>query len=396
MRSGSSFLRFGGAVACALAFARPALAQQASAESHTVRKGDTLWDLAQRYLGDPFLWPEIYKLNTDVVEDPHWIYPGETLRLAGRPGVTSVPAEDTPAPTPAVAAAPGAPGAPAPVAPAPDRAVPAFPVAAAEPPMGEGEESLFPRADQRTRVIGDRLVVAMSRAYKPVSRSQFHSTPWLTEGRALAFGRIKGRVQPSEIYTSMVGTTSAQYDLLAVQPPAGGIYQAGDTITVVTNYTKLGGYGDVITPLGRAVVTVPTPNGLWTARVIELYGKIGPSDLLLPSERFADPGRVREQKVENGIEGRVIGWAATTEIMEPLQTIFLDKGRDAGVRLGDVFEVRRQPRATAEGGWFTDEVMAVVQVLHVGETTSSARIINILRPALEKGATVRQIRRLPG
>ena len=49
---------------------------------HLVKKGDTLWDIAKAYLKDPFRWPEVFQRNTDIVENPHWIYPGEVIRIA--------------------------------------------------------------------------------------------------------------------------------------------------------------------------------------------------------------------------------------------------------------------------------------------------------------------------
>jgi len=49
-------------------------------ELHIVKKGDTLWDLGQKYLGSPYAWPQIWELNK-WVKDPHWIYPGDPLLI---------------------------------------------------------------------------------------------------------------------------------------------------------------------------------------------------------------------------------------------------------------------------------------------------------------------------
>jgi hypothetical protein len=48
---------------------------------HLVRPGDTLWDLSDNYYGNPWQWPKIWSMNPQVT-NPHWIYPGDQLRMA--------------------------------------------------------------------------------------------------------------------------------------------------------------------------------------------------------------------------------------------------------------------------------------------------------------------------
>src|SRR5687768_18178994 len=66
-----------------LTFAGAVIAQELRAghpTTYVVQKGDTLWDIAGRFLGKPWLWPEIWQANPQV-ENPHLIYPGDVLSL---------------------------------------------------------------------------------------------------------------------------------------------------------------------------------------------------------------------------------------------------------------------------------------------------------------------------
>src|SRR6476661_6781547 len=72
-----------------------------TSRTHLVRKGDTLWSIAREYTSDPYRWKQVYELNTAIVRDPHWIYPGERLVLPG-----AVVADATAAPAPLAIAHP--------------------------------------------------------------------------------------------------------------------------------------------------------------------------------------------------------------------------------------------------------------------------------------------------
>lgn len=77
-----------------LSLSQPSFAEDTFKESHpeiyTVKTGDTLWHIAETFLQSPWLWPEVWHLN-DQIENPHLIYPGDSVKLIyidGKPHLT--------------------------------------------------------------------------------------------------------------------------------------------------------------------------------------------------------------------------------------------------------------------------------------------------------------------
>lgn len=52
-------------------------------ELHVVRTGDTLWDISSYYFANPWEWPKVWSYNPQIT-NPHWIYPGDLVRLLPR------------------------------------------------------------------------------------------------------------------------------------------------------------------------------------------------------------------------------------------------------------------------------------------------------------------------
>jgi LysM repeat protein len=395
------------------------LAQGATPPSHTVRQGDTLWDLAKQYRGDPFLWPDIYRMNTAVVADPHWIYPGEVLRLAGADTVPSVPTADTPAPpvvevavaadsvstpaadsvsTPAAdsASMPAADSVPAPVADTyTERSTSNQQTLAqltAATSSDDGVAPLF--GPRRSDMLQETIKAYVEQPYRPLRRSEFYSSGFLTEGENLPFGKVLGPVTPQQIRSEGGNASALPYSLIAVEAPRAATYQIGDTLLIVQVGAELRPNDQVVVPTGLARI-VDTVSGRYIASVDATYGPIRNGQRVLPAEKFTPSGTEHAVAVSEGVHARLLGGPGRQDLKAPQMVLFLDKGRADGVAAGDLFEVRRRPERLTNGGQRINQLMATLQVVHVREHSATARIINVVSPDIPPGTDARQVAKLP-
>jgi hypothetical protein len=382
------------------------LAQAAAPETHTVREGDTLWDLAKQYRGDPFLWPDIYRMNTSVVEDPHWIYPGEVLRLAGADSVPAVPATDTPEPVIAPVAeapadsapadAPSADAAPAMAAAEQDEGAPQATLAqlttVSANEQGEEAQGLF--GPKPKHLLEESLKAYNDQPYRALRRSEFFSSGFLTENQKLPFGLVLGPVTPQQIRANSANASAMPFSIIAIEAPRGATYQIGDTLLVARLGVEFESYGQVVVPTGLVRV-VDTVQGRYVATVVATYGPIRNGQQVLPAEKFTPSGEARAVPVTEGVQATFLGGAGRQDLKAPQMVVFLNKGREDGVAAGDLFEIRRRAERLSDGRQLINEVMATLQVVHVRDHTATARLINILSPDIPSGTDARQVAKLP-
>jgi hypothetical protein len=348
--------------------------------THVVREGDTLWEIARLYLNDPFLWPEIYRINTDVVEDPHWIYPGESLRL---PGATTV-----------VAAVPTAiPSTPADPTQPPPAAEEVLPAAVATGP------TLFSRSPLRRGTgtgTGRRELIGAA-PHPTVRAGEFHAAPFADRsGGPRGAGRI---VQTSEILgVKSTGESSPLmlYEKIYVRPPREAEGRVGERFLVFTLGSEVTGVGQIVIPTGIVEVERVGDDEATTARIVQQFGEIQLGQGLIPLERFDLPADARAMPLEEGGTEAKVVWIQDRPVLASVQRyLVLDPRGENEVRIGDRFTLVRPRTRAPSGDRVPEQVIAEAQVVKVTERGATAIVIGQTQPAIRIGTPARVTAKMP-
>ena len=343
--------------AAIIAFASAARAQDVRADlpaSHTVKRGDTLWDLAHTYLGDAYLWPTIYRLNTDQIEDPHWIYPGEVLRLPGQ--AAAVMAEQPTSrvgPTvfkrEAILRSAGAFAAPAPLA---------------HVPIGDVLRASFVTADKGPRGSGKILFGA--------------------DIPGIAKQRLTGTFQ--------------MFDKLVMVPPVGSVAAEREKFISYRLGESIDDFGTIVIPTGLLqVVRAPRNGEAAIVEVLELYGSVDADAPVMALDTAGAgvtsvPSRYNDARVT---KIRAIWRPAVLPSLD--YDVLFDLTSKDGMKIGDEVQIfrPREPAVQDERPAVPEVAIATAQVIRVTPYGSTARITSQQQPAIKVGESVRLTARMP-
>ena len=230
--------------------------------------------------------------------------------------------------------------------------------------------------------------------YRPLRRSEFYSSGFLTENQRLPYGQVLGPVTPQQIKAVNSRANALPFTSIALEAPDGATYEIGDSLLLLQVGKEIDPYGNVVIPTGVAQVTEAV-DGHYVANIVATYGPIRNGQRMLPLESFNPGAGSRAVPVSDGVRGTLIGGLGRQELKEPQMVVFINKGREDGVAPGDLFEVRRRPERSSDGTVRVNELMATLQIVHVRDRTATGLVLNVISPDIPAGTDVMQVAKLP-
>jgi hypothetical protein len=316
---------------------------------YTIKQGDTLWDISNAYLKDPFLWPFIWKANL-YISNPDLIYPGNKLAI------------------PSLAPIERALEAPA----APEEQLVQKPTttatAAAAPPA---------KPEEAQQALAKKFTLAEE---TPV--------PVIDKYSMLSAGFVNQEEAEDVIVGSIEGKTIYGYDDIVYVAIESKEAVLGDKFLIYQPLDKVKhpitgrNFGRLIKVLGILQLTEKGASGIYTARITLSFNFAEKGTLLTP---YQEPALVYNtvQAKPKDINGYILEVMDGRTINAQTDIVYLDKGSADGVDPGDRFVIYAKPTKKT----YPKPVLGEAQVFIVKEHTATA-VVQKSANFIERGDVV--------
>jgi len=285
---------------------------------YVIKKGDTLWDIASRFLANPWLWPKIWEQNK-YIENPDLIFPGEPLML---------PEKVTLPPSPQKVVAP------------PEVEKETLPEEAlmekpAEERMGAEviavtpvEESLI--ISEEGQAIFEKMAEIQRQEGAKIYFSRMAEVSFITEQELKASGKVIG----SPLERKMFGEFDRVYVEFSEAVGTGETFAVVKEIGVMKHPVTKKKLGKKVKVKGLLEVVEKNDKN-YTANIKASWDAIETGDRVM--KLYPPEKTVEIKKASSPLEGYVIDGNRFGEFFGEGDVVFIDLGKEKGVEEGNVF-----------------------------------------------------------
>ena len=336
-------------IAGALCFSTSVSAEKMT---HTVKKGDTLWDICEHYYGDSSLWPKLWEMNS-FITNPHLLEPGDVITLFEKVPQKVIEPEPEPETEPE---------------PEPEHI------------MGIDIEGIIQNSNKIGFYTSDNVTpwgILFATADKHIIIGKndtvyviFEKDRSISVGSEFSVGKLTPVKHP--ITKKKAGYVFDISGRLVIEKKAGLVEKDGQF------YEKENSY---------------------QAKILESFDPIEFGDNLMPTDSFAKC--VLPTSNDNNILANIVAGANKQTLIHKYSIAYMDKGQNAGISPGNIFEIytknivldpkpERTLKLYEEQIFLPDRVIGRLIVIKTYPDSSTALVLSATE-AVEPGAYLKSV-----